>query len=257
MELNLKGRIALITGGSRGIGFGIATGLAAAGCHLHLASRSAEDLQRAVTRIKDEYQVEVTPHALDLSRFDSLNALAETCGDIDILINNAGAIPAGTLASVDELTWRQAWDLKVFGYIHLMRMIYSRMCSLRRGVIVNIAGTAGERPLAGYVAGSMGNAAIIALSRALGGESLDHGVRVLAVNPGPTETDRVYGFLKGRASSELGDAERWRELTARLPAGRLASIAEVANMVTFLCSDLSSYTSGTVVTIDGGASSRG
>ena len=115
MELNLKGRIALITGGSRGIGFGIAKGLAAVGCHLHLASRSAEDLQRAVTQIKDEYQVEVTPHALDLSRFDSLNGLAETCGDIDILINNAGAIPAGTLASVDELTWRQAWDLKVFG----------------------------------------------------------------------------------------------------------------------------------------------
>ena len=123
MELNLKGRIALITGGSRGIGFGIAKGLAAAGCHLHLASRSAEDLQRAVTQINDEYQVEVTPHALDLSRFDSLNGLAETCGDIDILINNAGAMPAGTLGSVAELTWRQAWDLKVFGYLHRMRMI--------------------------------------------------------------------------------------------------------------------------------------
>jgi NAD(P)-dependent dehydrogenase (short-subunit alcohol dehydrogenase family) len=256
MDLKLEGRVALITGGSRGIGFGIARALAAAGCKLHLASRSAEDLQRAVALIKSEHQVEVISHAMDLSRSDSVASLVRACGDIDILVNNAGAIPAGTLATVDETAWRQAWDLKVFGYINLTREIYPLMCGRRRGVIVNIAGTAGERPLAGYVAGSMGNAAIIALSRALGAESLDHGVRVIAVNPGPTETDRVYGFLKGRASAELGDGERWRELTARMPAGRLATVPEVANTVAFLCSDLSSYTSGIVVTIDGGASSR-
>jgi NAD(P)-dependent dehydrogenase (short-subunit alcohol dehydrogenase family) len=130
------------------------------------------------------------------------------------------------------------------------------MCARKRGVIVNIVGTAGERPSAGYIAGSMANAALMAMSRALGAESLDSGVRVVAVNPGATETERIYAILKARAKSQLGDENRWRELTSRLPGGRLGSAEEVAAMVAFLCSDRSSYTSGTVITIDGGASGR-
>jgi NAD(P)-dependent dehydrogenase (short-subunit alcohol dehydrogenase family) len=256
MDLGLKGRTALVTGGSRGLGFGTAQLLAAEGCHLHLASRSAADLETARSKITAAHDVNVTCHPMDLASSENATRLARACAAVDIQINNAGAIPQGTVSTVDEKTWREAWDLKVFGFVNLTREIYPAMCERRRGVIVNIIGTAGERPVANYIAGSMGNASLMALTRALGAVSPDYGVRVVGVNPGGTETDRQVARLRARAEKELGSAERWRELTKGFPFGRLGTVAEVANLIVFLCSDLSSYTTGTVITVDGGASWR-
>jgi NAD(P)-dependent dehydrogenase (short-subunit alcohol dehydrogenase family) len=256
MDLGLKGRTALVTGASRGIGFGVAQLLAAEGCHLHLASRSAEDLENARRRIVDVHDVEVTCHAMDLSATDNIKALAKAASHVDILVNNAGAIPHGTITAVDEKSWREAWDLKVFGFINLTREIYPVMCERRHGVIVNVIGGAGSRPTASYIAGSVGNAGLIALSRALGAESPEYGVRVVGVNPGAIETDRQVVRWRARAEKELGNADHWRELTSHHPFGRLGTVAEVANMIVFLCSDLSSYTTGTIVTVDGGSEWR-
>jgi NAD(P)-dependent dehydrogenase (short-subunit alcohol dehydrogenase family) len=256
MELNLKGRTALITGGSRGIGFGVAESLAAEGCNLHLASRSAESLEAARKKLVDKYGVKVSVHALDLSTQDNAIKLVKDCGPLDILINNAGAIPQGTVTGLDDKTLRTAWDLKVFGFINLTREIYGDMCAKKRGVIVNIIGVAGERPAANYIAGSMGNAALMAMSRALGTESPDFSVRVIGLNPGAIETDRQVVRWQARAKKELGDESRWRELTTGFPFGRLGTVAEIADTVAFLCSDRSSYTTGTVLTIDGGAAGR-
>ena len=256
MELNLKGRTALITGGSRGIGYGVAESLAAEGCNLHLASRSAESLAAAQKKLADKHGVKVTVHALDLSTQDNVIRLVKACGPLDILINNAGAIPQGTVTGLDDKTWRAAWDLKLFGFINVTREVYRDMCAKKRGVIVNIVGVAGERPAANYIAGSMGNAALMAMSRALGADSPDHGVRVIAINPGAIETDRQVVRWKARATKELGDENRWRELTTGFPFGRLGTVAEIADTVAFLCSDRSSYTTGAVITIDGGASWR-
>jgi short-subunit dehydrogenase len=184
MDLGIKGRTALVTGGSRGIGFGAAQLLAAEGCNLHLASRNADDLENARKRIMDVHDVQVTCHALDLGSSENAKKLAKACFDVDFLINNAGAIPQGSVTTLDEESWRKAWDLKVFGFINLIREIYPVMCERRRGVIVNVIGVAGERPVANYIAGSMGNASLMALTRALGAESADHGVRVVGINPG-------------------------------------------------------------------------
>ncbi len=256
MELNLKGRTALITGGSRGIGFGVAQMLAAEGCNVHLASRNAASLEAARKKITDQHPVEVTVHALDLSTLDNAVKLVAASGPVDILINNAGAIPQGTITGLDDKTWRAAWDLKVFGFINLTREVYRDMTARKRGVIVNVVGIAGERPTANYIAGSMSNAALMAMSRALGAESADYGVRVVALNPGAIETDRQVVRWKARAKQELGDENRWRELTTGFPFGRLGTVDEVAATVVFLCSDRSAYTTGTVITVDGGASFR-
>jgi NAD(P)-dependent dehydrogenase (short-subunit alcohol dehydrogenase family) len=256
MDLGLEGRTALVTGGSRGLGYGTAQLLAAEGCHLHLASRSAADLETARRKITGVHDVQVTCHAMDLSSTDNVRKLAGSCADVDVLVNNAGAIPQGTVDRLDEKTWRDAWDLKVFGFINLIREIYPVMRERRHGVIVNVIGTAGERPAANYIAGSMGNASLIALTRALGAESPDASVRVVGVNPGATETDRQVVRWRARAEKELGSADHWRELTTGFPFGRLATVDEVANMIVFLCSDRSSYTTGTVITVDGGASWR-
>ena len=253
MELGLKGRTALVTGGSRGIGYGVARLLAAEGCHLHLASRSAGDLDAAKRRIQDAHPVEVTCHALDLGSSANAKQLAEACRAVDILVNNAGAIPQGTVTGLEEQKWREAWDLKVWGFINLARGIYGSMCERRHGVILNIIGAAAARPTAAYIAGSMGNAALVAMTHALGADSPQYGVRVVGINPGAIETDRQVVRWKARSEKELGSADRWRELTTGFPFGRLGTVDEVANMAVFLCSDLSSYTTGTVVMIDGGA----
>ncbi len=255
MDLGLKGKRALVTGGSRGIGFGVARVLAAEGCDLHLASRSAESLAAARKKLQADYRISVATHACDLSSGDNVVKLARECTGIDILVNNAGAIPQGTI-ELDEQTWRTAWDLKVFGFIALTREVYREMCERKSGVIVNVLGNAGERPMPNYVAGSMANAALMTMTRVMGAESIRHGVRVAAVSPGYIETDRQIVRWKARAKEQLGDEERWRELTAVFPLGRLGTVDEVANTVVFLASGRSSYTSGAVVTIDGGFSQR-
>ncbi len=254
MELNLKGKTALITGGSRGIGFGAARVLAAEGVNIHITSRTVADLEAAKKRITDAYKVKVTCHPCDLSAEGAAEKLAAEVGDIDFLVNNAGAIPQGTVISLDEKTWRKSWDLKVWGFINLTREYYARMAKKKSGVIVNVIGAAGERHSSGYIAGSMGNASLMALSRALGADSHKDGIRVIGINPGGTETDRQVIRWRALAEKQFGNAERWRELVTGFPFGRLGTVDEVANMVAFLCSDASGYTTGCVITIDGGAS---
>lgn len=256
MDLRLSGRTALVTGGSRGIGFGVAQSLAAEGCNLHLASRTAADLEAARDRLLAAHKVQIAIHPGDLAHSDNVRKLGRDCRSVDILVNNAGAIPQGALAGLDEATWRSSWDLKVFGFIGLAREIYPAMCERRRGVIVNIIGGAGERPTSGYIAGSMANAALMAFSRALGAEGPGFGVRVIGLNPSATATDRGVERWRNQARKDLGDPERWRELTRGFPFGRPASVEEIADVVAFLCSDRASYVSGTVISVDGGASAR-
>jgi len=256
MDLNLHGKTALVTGASKGIGLAVAKALAAEGCNLHLAARGKETLEGAREAIRKRHQVAVALHPLDLSRSESVGRLAESCRDVDILVNNAGAIPGGTIDMIDEARWRAAWDLKVFGYINLTREFLALMAKRGRGVIVNVVGLAGEKMDAGYVAGSAGNAALIAFTKAVGSTSLDKGVRVLGCNPGPVETDRIVTLMKTRAEREFGDASRWQEYLKKLPLGRAAKAEEVADLVAFLASDRASYISGTVTNIDGGLGAR-
>ncbi len=257
MDLNLSGRTALVTGGSKGIGLAVARALAAENCHLHLVARNPMDLEQAASTIRTAHRVDVRVHATDLSQGTAIEALAKACATTDILVNNAGAIPGGALDAVDDATWRRSWDLKVFGYINLTRAIYALMRARRRGIIVNVIGVAGQTPVASYISGSAANAALMMFTRALGGVSLDDGIRVVGVNPGPVATDRMVTLMRTRAASELGDPERWAELLSRLPGGRPATPEEVADLVTFLASDQAGYITGTVVTIDGGLSARG
>lgn len=257
MDLKLSGRRALITGGSQGIGLAIARLLASEACHLDLVARSANDLARAADELRQHYGVEVRVHAMDLAERGRATELATLCPDVDILVNNAGATPRGSLLEVDEERWRAAFDLKVFGYINLSRAFYSQMKARRSGVIINIIGNGGERLDAGYIAGATGNAALMAFTRALGGASSADGIRVVGVNPGPVTTERLVGLMKTEASTRHGDPTRWREFEAGFPFGRAATVEEIAATVALLASDLSSYTTGTIVTIDGGMANRG
>lgn len=242
MDLDLKGKRVLVTGGSKGIGKTCAEVLAAEGCAVKIASRNPPASANA--------------KACDLSQRGAAEALAAWAGELDILVNNAGAIPGGDLQRVDEETWRRAWDLKVFGYINLTRVVYARMKTKQAGVIVNILGNAGERLNAAYIAGSTANAGLMAFTRALGGVSHADGVRVLGINPGPVATDRLISLHKQMAATKLGDASRYEELFKEMSFGRPATPEEIAWAVAFLASKRSGYTSGCIMTIDGGLAAR-
>jgi 3-oxoacyl-[acyl-carrier protein] reductase len=257
MDLNLRGRTALITGASKGIGLASAECLAAEGVNVILVSRTLADLDAARARIAGRHNVAVQVHAYDLSDSRNVDRLVAEHPGIDILVNNAGAIPGGDLQAIEEQRWRDAWDLKVFGYINMCRRFYAEMKSRRRGVIINILGMAGEKMDRGYIAGSTGNAALMAFTKALGGSAGDDGLRVVGINPGAIATDRLITMMRGRAKEHLGDEARWEELMQPLPMGRAGNPREIGVMVALLASDLSAYTTGTIITIDGGAANRG
>ncbi len=253
MDLQLAGRRALVTGGSKGIGRATAEALADEGVHLLLVARDPVALAEAAEAVRDRRQVSVATISADLAREDEVLRVAREAGEVDILVNNAGAIPPGTLASVDQATWRQAWDLKVFGFIALSRAMYPAMAARRAGVIVNIIGAAGEKLPVDYIVGATGNAGLMAFTRALGRASPADGIRVVGINPGPVATARLEMLLRHRAQEKLGNADRWLELCEDMPFGRPARPEEIADAVAFLCSPRSGYISGTILTIDGGA----
>jgi 3-oxoacyl-[acyl-carrier protein] reductase len=257
MDLRLGGRSALITGSSKGIGLAVAQWLAREGVHVSLVARSADALKKAAAAIGEASGVNTQTLAADLSEAAARERVYASFPDVDILVNNAGAIPGGSIHDVDEPAWRAGFDLKVFGYVGLTRHYLKEMERRRRGVIINIIGLGGERLDATYIAGAMGNAGLMAFTRAVGANSLDHGVRVVGVNPGPVLTERIEMLGRKRASRLYGDENRWKESFAKMPYGRPATCDEVAAMVVFLASDLCSYVSGTIVTIDGGLAHRG
>jgi NAD(P)-dependent dehydrogenase (short-subunit alcohol dehydrogenase family) len=256
MDLQLAGKSALITGASKGIGRAATEQLAREGCNVILVSRNAADLAAVKQAIAQRFKVQIDTVAADLSQSSSIDRLAQDFPEIDILVNNAGAIPGGQLLDVDEQTWRKAWDLKVFGYVNMCRAYYALMKKRGSGVIINITGNAAQTHDPEYICGVAGNAALTAFSQSLGSVSARDGIRVISLNPGPVETERLVNLMKKKARDRTGNADNWRELFKPLPFGRACAPEEVGAMIAFLASERCSYNSGSVVTIDAGLSAR-
>jgi 3-oxoacyl-[acyl-carrier protein] reductase len=260
MDLKLAGKRVLITGGSKGIGLACARAYLAEGCSVVLVSRDPVQLAMAAGELNAGANL-VTTRAADLSEREARTALAAEFPDIDILVNNAGAIPGGGLLDLTMERWQEAWNLKVFGYIHLTQLYLAKMKDRKapgnaNGVIVNIIGSAGRSPRYDYICGATGNAALIAFTGAAGGKSVDWGVRLFGVNPAATHTDRIVTLSKSRAKATHGDENRWQEMLTGLPLDRLIDPMEIANSAVFLSSPACGYVSGTVLDVDGGGAYR-
>ena len=256
MEMEIAGKRVLVTGASKGIGLACATAFAAEGCDVILASRDAAALDKAAAGIKARYNVNVATHAADLSDPAAREGLHKAHGDIDVLVNNAGAIPGGTVHDINLAKWIEAWNLKVFGYIHLTQLYLPGLEAKGAGVIVNIIGMAGRAPRADYICGAAGNAALIAFTGALGGRSTDKGVRVVGIAPGATMTDRIVTLSKTRAKLKFGDESRWEEMMSGLSLGRAGKPKEVADLAVFCASPRGGYLSGSTLDLDAGAQFR-
>lgn len=256
MKLGLDGKTALVTGASQGVGRETARMLAAEGCNVILVARSSDELCAVRDGIKSKYAVNVDTFSCDISAIGAPASIIAHYPGIDILINNAGAIPAGAIDDLDDARWRTAWDLKVFGYIGLTRCYFPHMAKRGSGVILNVMGASGDRPGPNTIAIGMGNATLNAMTKAIGGVSSRSGVRVVGVNPGPIATERGLRIMRAQAEAKWGDPDRWQDLTKDMPFGRPADPEEIASTILFLVSERASYVSGAVLNVDGGIANK-
>jgi len=252
MDLNLGGEIAVITGGSKGIGFACAAALAKEGAKVAIASRSQDNVDRALAKLPDAFGI-----AADMSDAEAaanaIDAVERHVGPIGILVNSAGA---ARRATPDELTpslWLAAMDAKFFSYINAIDPLIKRMAKRGRGVVVNIIGAGGKVASPTHLAGGAANAALMLATAGLGSAYASQGVRVVGLNPGLTETDRVAEGLESSARlAGIDPVEARRRAVAGIPIGRIAAPEEIANAVLFLASDKASYITGVTIGMDGG-----
>jgi NAD(P)-dependent dehydrogenase (short-subunit alcohol dehydrogenase family) len=258
MDLQLEGRHALVTGGSKGIGLACARGLLAEGARVSLVARDMKNLTAARHALLAEFgggEGRIALFSADLKDADAAAAMvreAEATAPIDILVNSAGA---ARRTPPDELTpadWLAAMQAKYFTTIHVMDPVIKAMALRGRGAIVNVVGAGGKVAGPTHLPGGAANAALMLASAGLAAAYGPRGVRVNAVNPGITHTERMRQGLEADAklSRTTVDAAL-AVLTARLPLRRIATPDEIANAVVFLCSPRASYVTGAIVAMDG------
>ena len=257
MDLQLKGKTALVTGGSEGIGRAIAAVLASEGVDVAICARRREPLEATAKELTKATGRKIVAIPADLTKdADAANFVrqaAEALGRVDIMINNAGAAPGGVIETLTEDDWYQALQLKFMGYVRCLRYSIPIMVKQGGGRVVNLIGNDGIKPSYWEVAPGAANAAGQNLTKALAGQYGKHGISFVAVNPGPVRTERWDGLVKAMSRDMKISYEEADTLApSAIPMGRIAEPEEVANLVAMMASPLTHYVNGTMIEIDGG-----
>jgi len=246
---------ALVTGGSKGIGFAIARELSARGHPVVIAARSRDQVEDAARRIGGDTGNPVHGVRADLADRSAAAALVaraiELCGRLEVLVNNVGGSAFGGILEITDAQWDDAFDVKFFGAVATMRAAIPHMIDRGGGAIVNIAGTGGVQINPAHMAGGAANIALIHLTKTVAQQVGRHGVRINAVSPGPTATDRWQQAIAGMKDGAEVDAYVQRA-TAEIPLGRVGQPEDIAAMVCFLASGEASYVTAQHFIVDGG-----
>jgi len=256
MDLNLAGKKAIVTGGSKGIGRETARLLAQEGCDVAITAREESRLAEVAKTLADETGQAILPFAGDMSVQDDvqrcMGAAIDALGEIDILVTCAGSSPGGLLEELTEEQWNASLSLKFMGYVRTCSAILPHMRERGSGSVVLVVGNDGLKSSYWELTAGVANAADKNFAAAMAEQYGRHGVRVNTVNPGPVNTDRWDGLEKRFAQDRRVDqSEARRIVLGTLPLGRICEPEEVASVVVFLASPRASYVSGTHVLIDG------
>ncbi|MCC2673646.1 MAG: short-chain dehydrogenase/reductase [Ramlibacter sp.] len=257
MDLQLQGKHVLITGGSRGIGLACARDFLAEGCRVSLVGRSPGHMEAALASLRSRGEAEgVCADLADPAEaLRAIDAAEARFGPIDVLVNSAGAAKRTPYGELQPQAWHDAMQAKFFTYVHVMDPVVKRMGQRGAGVIVNVIGMGGKVATTTHLAGGAANAALMLATAGLAAAWGPHGVRVNAVNPTLTMTDRLAeGFAVDARLRQVTPEEVKRQAEAKLPLGRMATPEEVSSVIVFLASPRASYVSGAIVSVDGAGS---
>lgn len=254
MELGLKDKKVLITGGSKGIGLACAKAFIAEGARVALVSRSEENLNNARESLRTAYTI-----AADLTDAAAAAAMVEKVdkefGPIDVLVNSAGAAKRTDADDLTPAAWRAGMDAKYFSYINVIDPLIKRMGKRGKGAVINIIGGGGKVASPTHLAGGAANAALLLATAGLAFAYASKGVRVVGVSPGVTRTERVAEGLKAEAKrANVSEEQAYKQMIARLPMGRPAEPEEIADIVVFAASERGRYLTGANISTDGAAS---
>ncbi|MFQ5859141.1 MAG: SDR family NAD(P)-dependent oxidoreductase [Anaerolineae bacterium] len=257
MDLGLTGKVALVTGGSQGIGRAVAQALAREGARVVICARNLERLEAAASQMAEESGSEVVPVQADTSQPQDVERLVQAAidrfGRIDILVNNAGSSPGGQILDLTEEQWYTSLGLKFMGYVRCMKAVIPHMLRQGGGCIVNIVGNDGVKPSWWEVTAGAANAADLNLTLSLAEQFGKHNIRVNAINPGPVNTQRWAWLEESYARDKEISREEARARTMKsIPLGRLCEPEEVADLATFVCSERARYLNGAIINLDGG-----
>ena len=258
MDLELKGKVAAITGGSVGIGLAVAEGLAAEGVQLGLCARNGERLEQVASGLRARFGVRVLTCAGDVSKATDTERfageLAREFGGVDFLINNAGTGSGEKIMDAADERWQYYWDLHVMAAVRLSRALAPGMKARGGGVILNNASICASQPLGYEPIYNTSKAALVMFSKCLANELIPDNIRVNTVNPGLVMTP---DWIKTAKLLTAGKDVTWEEYLDKIakdnaPIGRFATPEEIANLFVFLCSPKASYCVGSTYFIDGG-----
>ncbi len=257
MELGLRGKTAVVTGGSLGIGRAIALELAQEGVAVAIVARDAARLEAAAADIARATNARCIPVPADLADAEQLEramvAAQAALGQVDILVNNAGATPMGRIGDTPDAVWAKSINLKLMGYMRCARVLTPPMRARKWGRVINIIGRSGHQPRPAYITGSTVNASLLSFTHALAAECAPDNVLVTGVNPGPIATPRWDAVVaQGAAGAGRSAAEENAAAIATVGLGRLGTAEECSGLVAFLCSDRAGFITGTNIDIDGG-----
>jgi NAD(P)-dependent dehydrogenase (short-subunit alcohol dehydrogenase family) len=254
MDLGLRDKKVLITGGSKGIGLACAKVFIAEGARVAIVSRSPENLARARKTLREAYTI-----CADLTDAAAAAAMVERVekdfGALDVLVNAAGAAKRTDADDLSPAAWRAGMDAKYFSYINVIDPLIKRMAARGRGAVINIIGSGGKVASPTHLAGGAANAALMLATAGLAYAYAGKGVRVIGVSPGVTKTERVAEGLKAEAKrANLTEEQAYKQMVARLPFGRPAEPEEIADIVVFAASERGRYLTGANISTDGAAS---
>lgn len=258
MDLDLRNKHVLITGGSKGIGFSCAKLYLNEGAKVSLISRSQENLDKAKSELASLGVVNVFAGDLvDVGVAEKLlNRIESEAGPVDILVNSAGAAKRTPAFELTEEAWHSAINAKFFTYIHAMNAVLPRMAKRGSGVVVNVIGMGGKVATTIHIAGGAANAALMLATAGLAQAYGPKNVRVVAVNPGLTITERLKEGMNTDARHQgITPEEALKAASSKMPLGRIAEPHEIADTVVYLSSNRASYVNGTTVAMDGGLNS--